>query len=387
MLDLPRGPKTKITAIKAMQTKHMATLIRIETDAGVVGYGPCGTSGPIARAEIEKLHHARLPHLGLIGKDPLAIQVHHHNMFYAYPQRGRQIQTFSGIDIALWDLAGKLLGLPVHVLLGGPFRTEIPLYSHCGGGDFLDRGWWQETAAELKGHHNGFKAYKVDIHHPLKGHMQQHVPMISMQDFRNIAKGYALGREALSDEIDIIVHCHNELDVTSAIKVAEAIEPIKPLFFEDAIAPRFSEGWMKLRQSTRVPLLTGENLALIEEAEPFIQHQAVSCLQPDLMHAGGITGTKQIADLAAAHRMPICLHNVSGYVLDMASQQFSAAQFNCPMMECRREADRPPEAANNPPVIRDGKVIVSTAPGLGVDLDDDYLKANRLPGEPWWDEK
>ena len=375
----------KITAIKAMQVKTMATLIRIETDAGIVGYGPCGGSGPLARAVLASLDGGRLPHLGLIGKDPLAIQVHFHNMFYAYPQRGRQVRVLSGIDIALWDLAGKILGLPVSKLLGGNFRDEIPLYSHCPGGDFLSREEWRDRAQALKDDLCGFKAYKVDIHHPLGAHMQQYIPSISMEDARNIHNAYSLAREALGDEIDIIVHCHNELDVPSAIKVAEAIEPVKPLFFEDPLAPTYSEAWVALRRSTRLPILTGENIELAEGAMPFLQNQVVNCLQPDLMHAGGITGTRMIADLAGLYRIPICLHNVSGLVLNMASQQFSAAVPNCPMMECRRDADRPPEAASNAPVIEDGRMKVSTLPGLGLDLDEDYLKAARVEGEPWWD--
>ena len=381
----PSRGSIKITAIEAMQVKTMATLIRIETDAGIVGYGPCGVSGPMARAVLANLEGGRLPHLGLIGKDPLAIQVHFFNLFYAYPQRGRQVRVLSGIDIALWDLAGKILGLPVSKLLGGNFRDEIPLYSHCPGGDFLSREEWRDRAQELKDDPRGFKAYKVDIHHPLRAHMQQYIPSISMEDARNIHTAYSLAREALGDEIDIIVHCHNELDVPSAIKVAEAIEPIKPLFFEDPLAPSYSEAWVALRRSTRLPILTGENIELAEGAMPFLHNQVVSCLQPDLINAGGITGTRMIADLAGLYRIPICLHNVSGLVLNMASQQFSAAVPNCPMMECRRDADRPPEAASNAPVIEDGRMKVSTLPGLGLDLDEDYLKAARVEGEPWWD--
>ncbi|MBM3188674.1 MAG: mandelate racemase/muconate lactonizing enzyme family protein [Chloroflexi bacterium] len=382
----PARRQIAITAIKAMQVKTMATLIRIETDAGIVGYGPCGGSGPLARAVLAGLEGGRLPHLGLIGKDPLAIQVHFHNLFYAYPQRGRHVRVLSGMDIALWDLAGKILGLPVSKLLGGNFRDEIPLYSHCPGGDFFSREAWRERAQALRDDPRGFRAYKVDIHHPLGAHMQQYIPSISMEDARKVRTAYALAREALGDEIDIIVHCHNELDVPSAIKVAEAVEPIKPLFFEDPLAPGYSESWMALRRSTRLPILTGENIELLEGALPFIQNQAVDCLQPDLMNAGGITGTRMIADLAGIYRIPICLHNVSGLALNMASQQFSAAIPNCPMMECRRDATEAPEAASNAPVIRNGRMKVSTLPGLGLDLDEDYMRANRVEGEPWWDE-
>jgi galactonate dehydratase len=180
------------------------------------------------------------------------------------------------------------------------------------------------------------------------------------------------------------VHCHNELDVSSAIKIAEAVEPIRPLFLEDPIAPQFTESWMALRRSTRVPILTGESLALIDETMPFIQNQTVDCLQPDVVHAGRITGTKIIADLAAAYRMPIAVHNVSGYALNLASQQFAASVFNCPRVECRPWYDEAPEAAGNIPVVKNGKMQVSNLPGLGILLHEDFLKANLADGEPWW---
>ncbi len=197
-------------------------------------------------------------------------------------------------------------------------------------------------------------------------------------------RAYELAREAFGDEIDIIVHCHNELDVPSAIKVAEAVEPIQPLFFEDPLAPAYCESWMALRRATRLPIMTGENIELAENALPFLQNQAVDCLQPDLVNSGGITGVKAIADLAGLYRIPVCLHNVSGYALHMASLQWSAAVANCPLMECRRDADRAEEAAGGVPAIREGRIKVPTRPGMGYDFDMDYLKANRAEGEPWW---
>lgn len=379
----PVRGQVKITAIKAMQTKG-GTFIKVETDAGIAGYGPCHGSGPFARAVIAGLEGGRLPHLGLVGKDPLSIQVHFHNMFYAYPQRGRQVRVYSGIDIALWDLAGKILGQPVSKLLGGNFRDEIPLYSHCGGGDYFSKEAWRDRVQELMQDPRGFKAFKVDIHHPLGVRMQEFIPSIGPQEARKVHQAYTLAREAFGPDIDIIVHCHNELDLPSAIKVAEAVEHIKPLYFEDPIAPGWSDSWLALRRTTRIPIMTGENIELPEGALPFLQHQAVDCLQPDLVNSGGITGTKMIADLAALYRIPVHLHNVSGLALNMASQQFTAAQFNCPMMECRRDADQAREAASNAPVIKNGRMKVSTLPGLGLDLDQDYLKATRVEGEPWW---
>jgi galactonate dehydratase len=373
-----------ITAIKAMAVRNQGTLIKIETDAGIVGYGEAHGSGPLARAAIASLEGGRLPHLGLIGKDPLAIQVHFHNMFHAYPQRGRYSRIYSGIDIALWDLAGKILGQPVSKLLGGNFRDEIELYSHCTGGDFFDKAAWRDRAQELVDSPEGFRAFKVDIHHPLGIPMQQYIPSIGPREAHKIERAYALAREAFGPEIDIIVHCHCELDVPSAIRVAQAVEEIDPLFYEDPLAPQFSESWLALRRATRLPLMTGENLELAEDALPFLQHQAVDVLQPDLINSGGITGTKQIADLAALYRIPVCLHNVSSLVLAMASQQWSAAVFNCPLMESRRGGEQAKAAASNAPVIRNGRMTVSTLPGLGLDFDPDYLKAHRADDEPWW---
>jgi galactonate dehydratase len=382
-LAAPRLGQVKITRITALQTKGLS-LVRIDTDAGITGYGPCGGNGPFARNVIAGLEGGRLPHLGLVGKDPLAIEVHFHNMFYAYAQRGRQTRVLSGIDIALWDLAGKILEQPVSKLLGGNFRNEIKLYSHSGARDFFSKDAWRERAQQIKSDPRGFKAFKIDIHHPLGVKMQEYIPSIGPQEARKIHQAYTLAREAFGDEIDIIVHCHAELDVSSAVKTAQAVEHIKPLFFEDPLSPMFSESWLALRRSTRLPLMTGENIDLLDDAMPFLQHQAVDCLQPDLVNSGGITGVKKIADAAAHYRTPVCLHNVSGLALNMASQQWSAAVFNCPMMECRGDADRPPEAASNAPVIKDGKMLVSTLPGLGLDLNQDYLKENRVEGEPWW---
>ena len=183
--------QVKITAIKAMQV-GANTWIRIETDQGFVGYGPSGPSGVIARDVIDNLHTGRLPHLGLIGKDPLSIQVHHHNMFYGYPQRGRQMKVLSGIDMALWDLAGQILGQPVSILLGGNFRDRIRLYSHCGGGDFLSREEWRDRAQQMKENRLGIKAFKIDIHHILGIPMQQYSQSIGPQEARNVARAYEL---------------------------------------------------------------------------------------------------------------------------------------------------------------------------------------------------
>ncbi len=362
-------------------------LVRVDSDAGISGYGECGDlNGAIARSVIET--HAtgggRLPHLGLIGKDPLAVRVLHHNMFAAFPQRRPHMQVLSGIDMALWDLAGKLLGQPVSQLLGGRFRDEIELYSHCPQGDFTDAAAWVDRAAELKADPHGFTAFKVDIHSALGLNMQEYVPSLSPADIRKVRRSYELAREHLGEDIDIIVHCHCELDTPSAIAVAQMVEPVRPLYYEDPIQPGFSENWLALRRTTRLPIMTGENIELAEQALPFLQSQAVDCLQPDIVYSGGITGVKAIADLAALYRIPITLHNVSGLLLNLASAQLAASIFDCPRIECTRKATSIRWAAENPLEISGGKMKISDRPGLGVTLDEDWLKAHRFAGEPYW---
>jgi L-alanine-DL-glutamate epimerase-like enolase superfamily enzyme len=385
-LAAPGRGMVKITSVKAARFKG-AGLIKIETDAGITGYGPFSGAGSEARSAIAYLERGGV---GLVGEDPLSIDVHFHNMFYAHPQRSRPIRILSGIDIALWDLAGKILQQPVSKLLGGNFRDELELYSHCYSGnprpraDILSKEAWRVEAETLKSDRRGFKTFKVDIHHALNVPSGRYASTIGPKEARRVHQVYTLAREALGEDIDIIVHCHNELDEPSAVRVAEAVEHIEPLFLEDPLAPDFSEAWMAVRRSTRIPLMTGENIELVEMALPFLQQQAVDYLQPDLVNSGGITGTKRIADLAALYRVPVCLHSPGDLALTMASQQWSAAIFNCPMMECGRWVDESPLAASNAPVIKNGRMKVSTLPGIGLDLDQDYLRANLAAGESWW---
>lgn len=384
----------KITAIKVMKLNekrgNSRAITRIETDAGIIGYGP-SEGGPEARNSLAALEGG--PD-GLIGKDPLSIHVHFHNMFYSHAQRPRNIFAYSGVDMALWDLAGKILNQPVYKLLGGPFRTEIETYSHMpqprgktpleAQADALNKDSWRERAQTVKAFKGGFRTFKVDIHSALGVPMGQFATDRGPREIETVRRVYELAREALGFDYDIDVHCHGELDLPTAIKVGRAVEDIKPIFFEDPFAPQFSESWAALRRSINIPIITGENLALIEETLPFIETQSVDILQPDLIHGGGITGTKIVADLAATYRMPIAIHNVAGHSLNCASVQFAASVYNCPRIEFGSSYDVAPEAAGNIPVVKDGKVQVPDVPGLGIILDQDYLKANRAEGEPWW---
>ena len=383
VLAAPLQNKVKITDIRAMSVRNAGAncLIRVDTDAGLCGYGEAGINGAMARARIETLKPL------LMGKDPLAIELHFDNLSTTMHAYMAHIPTVSGIDIALWDLAGKILGQPVYQLMGGPFRTEILMYSHGLGLNMLDKNSCREWAARVRSAPEGFTAFKNSIDPVLGVPAARYAGTLDRSQLRRVAQAYANVREAVGDEIDIAVHCHNELDTLSAINVAKAVEPMNPLFIEDPLNVPYSEGWMALRRATRVPLLTGEKLELVRGFKPFLDNQAVDIIHPDLAFAGGLTGTRKIADYAALTRTPVALHNVGSLVLTYANAHFGAATQNFYRSESalgRPTRDVEEMAASNPPVVRNSRLRVPDTPGLGVDLNPDYLKAHLSKGEEYW---
>jgi galactonate dehydratase len=379
----PQRGKVKITAIHAMALKNIAgnCLIRIDTDAGITGYGEAGSTGPMARARIETMK------VLLIGKDPLAIEVHFHAMTSLMHTYMAHIPTISGIDIALWDLAGKITGQPVNVLLGGPFRDAIAMYSHGIGLNMLDKGACREWAQRVKQMPEGFKAFKNGIDPVVGVRSARFAETLDGAQLRKVAQAYGNCREAVGDEIDIAVHCHNEFDTPSAIGIAKAVEPMNPLFLEDPLNVPFSEGWMAIKRSTRIPILTGEKLELVRGFRPFLDAQALDIAHPDLAFAGGFTGTRKIADFAALTRTPVALHNVGSLVLCCANAHFGSAIQN--FYRSESALGRPTRhvenmAQGNPPQVREGKLQVPAGAGLGLDFNWDYIRKNLADGEPWW---
>ena len=382
----PYQGKVRITAIKAMQIKDIAgnCLIKIETDSGLVGYGEAGSSGPMARARI-----ARMQDL-LLGQDPLPISRHFLNMISLMHPYMAHIPTISGIDLALWDLAGKITTLPVNVLLGGPFRDAIPMYSHGlrpEVGDLQDKAKLRDWAARIKAAPEGFTAFKIDIDYSGGFRGSRYTTTLTSEQVRRIGRGYQNARDAVGDEIDVAVHCHNELDATSTIQVAKAVEPMDPLFLEDPLPVHFSEGWQAVRDSTTVPLLLGEKLELVKGFKPFLDRGIADIIHPDIAFAGGITGTRRIADYAMLSGRPVALHNVGSLILTCASAHFGSAIHNFFRSESRLGwASRHVEqmSAEAPPQVRHGLLRVPDGPGLGFKPNEEYLRSRMMPGEEFW---
>ncbi len=381
----PHRGQVKITALKAMQIQNIAgnCLIKVETDAGLAGYGEAGASGPMARSRLDQLKTV------LVGRDPLAIERHFLDMISLMHPYMAHIPTISGIDIALWDLAGKITGLPVNVLLGGPFRDEIRLYSHGVGlkPDLQDLAACRDWIARVKAAPEGFTAFKLNIDPVIGVRSGRYAATLDADQIRRVARGFHNMREAAGEPIDIAVHCHNELDVTSAIQVARAVEGMNPLFYEDPLHVPYNEGWSAVKSASRVPLLVGEKLELVRGFKPFLDHQAADIIHPDLAFAGGFTGTRKIADYAMLFRTPVALHNVGSLVLCNASAHFGSAIFN--FYRSESALGRPTRhveqmSATRPPQVRNGHLRVPDGPGIGFEPNQEYLRSQMVAGEPFW---
>ena len=371
--------KVKITGIQLRPVSRLAhTLIRIETDAGLTGFGESGVSGAMMRAWLERYRGV------LIGQDPLAIEHLFHRMQTQIHPYVANVPSLSGIDMALWDLAGKITGRPVYSLLGGPFRAQVPVFINTAPRDMLDKGAVSEWAAQVKANPMGFRAVKMNVTSPIGVRAGAYTTALDARDFAKIRRAFENVREALGADYDIMAHCHNEFDLPSSVGVARAVEPIQPKWLEDPLPVDFSESWVSLRQQARVPILTGEKLELPKGFWPFLQHQVVDFVYPDIAFAGGITGVRKIAALSSMYRVPLATHNVGGVLLTMASLHMGHSVFDFLTSETRLGSQNILEMAVNPPEVKGGQAAAPDRPGLGVDLNEEGVRKFQADGDGGW---
>lgn len=385
-LAAPRAKMVKITSIKAMQLDNIGdtgSLIKIETDMGLVGYGEAKITAATARSRIEQLKAV------LLGQDPLAIERHFYMMTAEQHAYTAHVPTISGIDIALWDLAGKILDQPLYRLLGGPMRPAASVYWTGHGFNMLDAGECRAFAQKMRAAPEGFTAFKFDVNSA--GGVGDDYPFahtLSGPNFKKVARAFANVRAAMSDDVDIAMHCHSQFDAPSAIGLCHAIEPVSLRWVEDPLNVDYSEAWLELKRSTRIPILTGEDVQLVNGFRPFLDNGVVDIVHPDVSNSGGITGCKKIADYAALTRTPVALHGAGGSLIRFyASIHLSGAIENFFSMENALGADFGyPEkmTAGAEPVIRNGVVQHPEGPGLGLQINEDWLREHMAKDETWW---
>jgi L-alanine-DL-glutamate epimerase-like enolase superfamily enzyme len=312
----------------------------------------------------------------LVKQDPLAIEYHWHRMSTLMHTYMARIPALSGIDMALWDLAGRLTNLPVYKLLGGPFRDQVPIFVNTEPRNMLDPKAVKDWADQFRANPLGFKGAKINTHTVFGVPMGRYTTAVSAQDLNKLRTSFVNVRKELGLDYDIMVHCHNEFDLASAKAMARAVEEIQPKWFEDPLPPQFSDAWVALKRECRVPLLTGEKCEMPQGFYPFLKEQAVDYIYPDLAFCGGITAFMKIANIAALFRIPVATHNVGGIHLTMSSIHvgLSIMDFLTSEAAMNGPGGGVLAIAKNPPVVKGGLAQRPEGPGLGVEINEEVFR-------------
>jgi galactonate dehydratase len=350
----------RITRLETMLVKPRWLFLKVHTDEGIVGLGEPITEGraltcAAAVKEIEPY---------LVGKDPRRV-VHHWQAIYRHAfYRGGPILTsaLSGIDMALWDIKGKALGVSVCELLGGPTRDRVRVYAHART---------IEAVKEQKA--QGFTAFKTGPYLSRRvGSGRGWSRFVETPDFvKKSADAFAELRAAVGGDCDIGIDFHGAISPATAKLLIKAIEPYSPMFVEEPVNCQNVEAMADIARGTHLPIATGERIFTKWGFREILEKQAAVILQPDLCHAGGITECRLIAGMAEAYYASIAPHNPLGPISLAAGVQLAAA---IPNFMCQEQVSLGEGYLKTPFVVKNGYVDLPRGPGLGIELDEAQMK-------------
>lgn len=352
--------KLTITRLETLLVKPRWLFLKIHTDAGIVGLGEPILEGR-AKTCAEAVKEVE-PYL--IGKDPRRV-VHHWQAIYRHAfYRGGPILTsvLSGIDMALWDIKGKALGVPVYELLGGPTRTRVRVYAHAGTPEAIKRNLAR-----------GFTAFKTG---PAKRRPSRYIETPS--EIQYAAERFAELRRTAGNDADIACDFHGAISPATAKLLIKALEPYQPMFIEEPVNCQNHDVMAEIARSTHLPIATGERVFTKWGFREVLEKRAATVLQPDLCHAGGITEVRLIAGMAEAYYASIAPHNPLGPISLAAGIQIAAS---IPNFLCQEQVSLGEGYLKQPFVVKNGYVDVPTAPGLGIELDEQAM-ADKI-GHDW----
>ena len=352
---------TDLTLIPA--SKYL--FVKIITDTGISGIGEIGAWGFIdAATECLKKFRGYL-----VGKDPFQIEHHNQYMYRSMYFRGSIIMSaISAIDIALWDIKGKALGVPVYELLGGQTRDKVRSY---GAVFQFTPEEMAKGCLELK--KQGFTCARLMI----TGDMSQTQTGMEDDIFNGKVKKYtdmvAACRQSVGEDFDFVLECHRSLTPSEAIAFGNAVEKYHPLFLEDPIAPDNVEVMADVASKISIPIATGERCINIQEMELIMTKKAARYVRPDVCALGGITPAKKVAAMAEANYVGIVPHNPLGPVSPAACLQLDASIPNFTIQEFPSFYLQGGEAAmlKEPLEVEHGYIKVPNRPGIGIELIDD----------------
>ncbi len=322
----------------------------------------------------------------VVGEDPTRVEHLWQMMYRQHFWHGHGIvrsTAISGIDIALWDIMGKVAGLPCAKLWGGPVRDYVRTYCHLGGGRMED---FYETRADdarrfadlaQQAVEDGYTAFKTMAVPPT-------MPLEGLKPIRTAEAAVAAMREAVGEETDIMVDCHARPSPAMGLKFGQALEPYGLYFFEEPCWPESLDGLAMINAALTTPVATGERMTALAEFRELFARRGCEVCQMDLTHCGGFTAARRIAALAEAHRIALAPHNPQGPVSTAASLEFGFSQPSYVICETVHQ-----DVPWRQDVVQEGFTIEphgrivrpNTRPGLGIEINEAEVKKHPFQQE------
>jgi galactonate dehydratase len=359
--------------------------VQVETDEGITGWGEITGTGQLPNRAVGAVVREVGPFLE--GEDPSRIEAIWHKVFRTMTYvgtRGITSCVVSGIDIALWDIRGKALGLPIYELLGGLVRETIPLYTHFPLGDTP-----QEAARNaLVPVQDGHGAIKTDPFAPERLRRQRRGLAATYLDGGMSPEGEQEGadiiaaiREAVGPGVEILIDAHALYNVPTAIRLANRLAPYSITWFEEPVPPESYHALKQVRDQVQTRICVGERLHTRFEFVPVLEQRLADFIMPDVTWTGGITELKKISTMAEAYYVPVSPHDASGPINVLAGAHVMMTVPNFYRLETTRSRmDFYNAFIDTPLDVRQGELHVPQRPGLGLELNLDFLRAHAEPG-------
>ena len=354
----------KITDVKSFVVDCFRTnwvFVKVYTDEGIDGVGEATLEYK------EKALEGAVEHIRdyLVGQNPLDIEKHWHAIYRDAYWRGGPVlmSALSAVEMALWDILGKTLGVPVYQLLGGKIHDKVRIYVN---GWFAGAKTPEQFGEKAKiAVQRGVTAMKWD---PFgKTYMQ-----LSNKDMQTAIDCVGAVREAVGNDVDLLIECHGRFDVATGIRVCHEMEQFKPMLVEEPVPPDNLEALKAVRDKSNLPISAGERLYTRWDYKNMFDLMAADYIQPDISHAGGIMELKKIAAEAECRYIPFAPHNPSGPVANAATLQLAASCPNFEILEIMySDVEWRKDVTNEALEYADGYITIPSKPGLGIEINEE----------------
>ena len=366
----------KITKLEVIKVKPRWMFLKMHTDTDIIGLGEPVLEGHCTSVEAVIREFEEY----LIGKDPMQIEHHVQALYRGGFYRGGplMLSAISGIEQAMWDIKGKFYNCPVYEMLGGRCRDKIRMYTHIKragvAGEFPIEEMLSIADERLK---DGYTALKYSIIPPIK----------AVENPANIEKHierFAKVRERIGNNVDLAIDFHGRVSPAAANVLIERLKPYSPMFIEEPCLPENVDCMVNIAHKTTVPIAAGERLFGKWQYRELVEKQAVSIIQPDICHVGGIYEGRKLAAMIEMYYGSVAPHNPLGPISLASCIQLDTCIPNFLVQEHPGNPDKSDLGVGyikEPFVIKDGYIDVPTRPGLGIELDEEALKDKIYDGK------